>query len=133
MSITAILWALLTIALLALPILLLAGAITTTFIWNLACSSFGLGLTISTILILIMILSDYAGEETEEAAAFLSIAVALILVVPSAGILLILWLLDRAPEWFNDLSAVQIGTWIILALFFIGLIWSTISLFSKPK
>lgn len=133
MSITAILWTLLTIALLALPILLLVGVITTTFIWNLACGSLGLGLTISTILILIEIFSDYAGEETEGAAGLLSIVVALILIVPSAGILIILWLLGRMPEWFNDLSAVQIGAWVFLALFFIGLIGSVISLLSKPK
>ena len=122
---------LLVIALLALPILLLTGIVTATFLWYLAVGSLGLGLTLFVLAIfLVQILAAECDECDLVGLAF--IYPVLLLTLPAASTLLILWFFDLVPEgmvkWINQLSATPISTWIILALLFIGLIWSVVSL-----
>lgn len=122
---------LLVIALLALPILLLAGIITATFLWYLACVSLSLGVILYALAIIVGRILEAECDECGLAVLALIYPVPF-LILPAASTLLILWFFELAPEgvakWIDQMSATPISAWIILALLFIGVIWSVVSL-----
>ena len=122
---------LLLLALLSWPVSLWVGVSTSEILWYLAWTALALGIGLAALSVALGFLPE---SEDSEASIMWFIPPVLTLIVPSTGLLLLLWFLDLAPHGAGELdhyaTAIQVATGAVLIA---GVIWALITWFAPLR